>query len=472
MISIMYSSHSVKRATGKETIIMKKFVSISLVCVLLFGLMCFTSVSGNEAKGFLTKNTPATDDKMSETIGGSGTSVSLESNSSKEGINMSDLSDLMQPLFSSKTIKDETIMFLDKGDVRTLLFPIDKIISVTSYAGDITYKEGVDYEVINGRIKVLENSSIPCMTRATYFNYPGNNFQTTDSAHTFWGEGQVEKWQVCVTYTHSSEWNGFKQECHADVYENFINKLENGEDVTVFFSGDSITAGANSSFNGNYAPYVHTYPMLFCEALADLYGYTVKYIYVKDNLTNTAPRIPSEDYVAGTNGTITYINTAVGGWKSATGVSNIQSYILDYINKYGCDLLVLAYGMNDFHTSKNAPTRNNLKAIVDRVLTVAPDVSVTFVAPMVCHPYAIGSKYYVATEKIAMGDDMMNLAEYYRATGVPCEVSDMGSVSRAVLVRKEFQDCSGNNINHPNDFFHRVYAQTLLQTVIGYENMN
>ena len=480
----------------KGITIMKKLVSILLVCVLMFGAMSLTSVSGNETTGTpdpvaksqeeatvenVTNEAPviadneapaAVEDEALAPVVNDTTPVTLENNSSKEGISMSDLSDLMQPFFSSKTIKDESVMFLDKGDVKTLLYPIDKIISVTSSDEKTVYKEGVDYEVVNGRLKVLENSSIPCITRATYYNYSGSRLTTIyngQAVPTFWGESQMAQWQVSVTYTHSSEWNGFKQPCQSDVFENFIKKLQNGEDVTVFFSGDSITAGANSSFNGNYAPYVRTYPMLFCEALADLYGYTVKYIYVKDNLTNTAPRIPSEDYVAGTNGTITYINTAVGGWRSAHGVSNIQSYILDYINKYGCDLLVLAYGMNDRHTHNNAPTRNNLKIITDSVLKIAPDANVALVATMVHNPNSNDNN---AFEKMQMGDDIMNLAEYYRASGVPCGVCDMGSVCLSLLVRKEFQDFSGNNINHPNDFFHRVYAQTLLQTVIGYENMN
>jgi len=63
-------------------------------------------------------------------------------------------------------------------------------------------------------------------------------------------------------------------------------------------------------------------------------------------------------------------------------------------------------------------------------------------------------------------------AKNFRDDGVACVVSNMTSVSKAVLEHKEFHDYSGNNINHPNDYFVRVYAQTLLQTIIGYENMN
>ena len=48
----------------------------------------------------------------------------------------------------------------------------------------------------------------------------------------------------------------------------------------------------------------------------------------------------------------------------------------------------------------------------------------------------------------------------------------MTSMSLSILDHKDFVDYTGNNINHPNDFFERVYAQTLLQSFIGYENMN
>ena len=75
----------------------------------------------------------------------------------------------------------------------------------------------------------------------------------------------------------------------------------------------------------------------------------------------------------------------------------------------------------------------------------------------------------LTSEEIA---GLLDLAAEYRAAGVDCAVSCMTSTSEAVLTRKDFHDYSGNNINHPNDFFARIYAQTLLQCVIGYENLD
>ena len=41
---------------------------------------------------------------------------------------------------------------------------------------------------------------------------------------------------------------------------------------------------------------------------------------------------------------------------------------------------------------------------------------------------------------------------------------DVGKVSRKLVARKKFQDLSGNNLNHPGDFLHSVYAQLIMKT--------
>ena len=42
----------------------------------------------------------------------------------------------------------------------------------------------------------------------------------------------------------------------------------------------------------------------------------------------------------------------------------------------------------------------------------------------------------------------------------------MTSMWDALLKRKSFYDLTGNGVNHPNDFGHMVYAQTLLALLI------
>lgn len=384
---------------------------------------------------------------------------------------LSKLNDLMKPIFAGDTVKNETIMFLDKGDVRTLLYPIATVVSVTNYDGTVTYKEGVDYVVEDGMIRITENSSIPVITREKYYNYPNHpqinitaNYEGKN-VNIYWGEGKpMVDYQMNVTYTHEGTWEGYVTEAKPDVYADLLTKLINGEDVTVFFYGDSITHGASASFIGRYSPFQYSYSLLFTQALADLYGYTVK--YVTTNMGG-APIVPQEDYVAGDRGTITYINPSVGGWTSQNGKTSFDTYVAPFVSVYGCDLFVIAYGMNDAGTSPRSVART-LKYVLDNVRKFDADCSLMFVSTMVPNPNATNGWYGLQDQQ---EPELLKVAKEYVEEGVPCAVACMTSTSKAILERKEFQDYSGNNINHPNDFFCRVYAQTLLQTLIGYENM-
>ncbi len=377
-----------------------------------------------------------------------------------------DLKDVMQNIFAGTHSLKETVMFIDKGEVKSLLYPIESIVSVTSYDGKTTYEEGKDYVIEDGKLKITENSSIRVITSAKYYNHAGSLI-SMNGKPIFWGESQVKQWQVSVTYTHTEGWEGYMQESQLEVYQDFVGKLIAGEDVTVFFHGDSITWGACSTFSENVQPKQGPYTMLFVEALADLFDYTVK--YVNTGLVASMPchTVPTQNYVAGERGTITYVNTAIGGWGSADGVNNFDKFIKEPIEKYGCDLFVLGYGMNDGGLPA-ATTRANVKKIIDGVLEIKAEASIMIVSTMTPHS---GSNWDHAPIK-QQEKQLLNLAKSYCTDGVDCAVACVHSVSVAVQKHKTFNDYSGNNINHPNDWFYRVYAQTLLQTLIGYENMN
>ncbi len=362
------------------------------------------------------------------------------------------LGELMEPIFLENIVKKETVMFLDYGQKKSLLYRADEILEVTSYDGARTYLRGKDYELENGRIVLLEGSAIPCITSEIY--YAGHEI--------YWGEGTtMTQWQVCVTYTHSDTWEGFEQPCHTDVYESVIQKLENGEDVTIIFYGDSITYGANASYIVGCQPEQESYPLMLVRALADLYKYRVH--YVNTGLGDVSP-VPTKDYVPFNDckGTITYINPSVGGWKSQDGVDHFDAYVKPQIEQYGCDLFVVAFGMNDGNELPRVPVEN-ANTIMQSVEEMCPDSLYLAVATMVPNPNATG--WYGRQdrqEEAFLAEELMDGR---------CAVAQMTSVSKAVLEHKEFMDYTGNNINHPNDFFGRVYAQVLFQTLIGYENL-
>ena len=378
------------------------------------------------------------------------------------------LDPLMYSLFKGNTVQNETVMFLDRTDVKPLLYPIEQVISVTSYDQTVTYEAGKDYTVADGNLVLPEGSSIPCITREAYYNVPESILQTEYNGKnvlTHWGSyDPMNRWQINVTYTHAASWDGFVQPDESAYFARFLEKLKKGEDVTVFFYGDSITHGFDTSWMNDSGVRQYPYTILFTRALAELYGYTVRYQPSGITEPPIPQKLPETDYAAGTRGTITYINTAIGGWTSLHAIDRFDDYVKKQIERYGCDLFVIAFGMNDGGWLPEV-TNENITKVVDGVLEICPAASVVLLSTMVPNPKATNGWYGYQEKQEPV---LLKQAEAYRAAGVPCGVCRMTSLSLSILTRKDFYDYSGNNINHPNDFFGRVYAQTLLQTVVGY----
>ena len=380
-----------------------------------------------------------------------------------------ELNTYMTPVWDGRVVYNETVMFVGMDDQAALLYTPDEILSVTSYDLKTVYEKGKDYDVVDGKLVLLEGTRIPVIPFEQYYfekeiaGMPAQLVTKYDgkSYYTYWGEGTtMTKWQVAVTYVHDEYWEGFVPET-SDQFTKLIAKMEAGEDVTMFFYGDSITFGATSSSGAFVHPYAPPYTQMFTQYLAQKYGYTIKYI--NTGLSGTcAP--PKDDTVFGTNGTITYINTAVGGWTSADGYNKFDQYVKPYIEQYGCDFFLLAFGMNDAANSASNE-KKAIKKITDSIYNVAPEVELLLVATMIPNPEATNGWY---GNQHKFEDVFETLAKDYVADGKSCAVAKMTSMSQRILENKRFRDHTGNNINHPNDFLGRLYAQVVFETVIGY----
>ena len=387
--------------------------------------------------------------------------------------NMYDLETYMTPIWDGRVVHNETVMFLGMDDEVSLLFDADEILSVRSYDLKTEYQQGIDYDYVDGKLVLLDGTSIPCIDKSEYYTSndqyfalvtKGNSEPDATGAYTYWGEGDtMTKWQVAVTYKHSQFWDGYSVECFADKHQDLVKKLQNGEDVTFVFYGDSITYGANASFMVGVEPNMPTWPLMFAQYIAKQYGYTVR--YVKDEFS-TAP-VPTEDTVYGTNGTITYYNPSVGGWSVEQGYQNIENYVNAAIDKYGCDLFTVAFGMNNAALSAKKFVQY-AEGIIERVLKHAPETDIVMVSTMVPNPEATNGWYGNQDQFEA---EMIASADTYYQNGTNCSVACMTSMSVSVLGKKRFRDYTGNNINHPNDFMSRLYAQVMVETVFGYENL-
>ena len=144
----------------------------------------------------------------------------------------------------------------------------------------------------------------------------------------------------------------------------------------------------------------------------------------------------------------------------------MQEYVIDIADFYGCDLFVLNFGMNN-GTTKPKTFQSITKQTLNKLIEAIPDVSVILMSSMVSNPYDVDS----GKNQILFEEPLEATAEGYTREGTPCALVKMASMSDSILEHKTFNDYSANNVNHPNDFFMRVYAQTLLQALIGYDNM-
>ena len=381
-----------------------------------------------------------------------------------------DLNTYMSPVWDGRVVYNETVMFVGMNDQAALLYTPDEILSVRSYGLETVYEQGKDYDVVDGKLVLLEGTRIPVISFEEYYyenEIPGKSAQLVTKYdgkdyYTYWGEGiTMTQWQIAVTYVHDQYWEGFVPET-SDQFAKLIAKLEKGEDVTMVFYGDSITYGANASGLYEISPCAPSYTQMFTHYLAQKYGYTVKYINTE--LRGTCPP-PEDDTVFGTNGTITYINTAVGGWTSGNGYNNFDKYVKPYVEQYGCDFFLLAFGMND---PDNSPSfeKATTKAIADKIYAIAPETELLLVATMIPNPEATNGWY---GNQYKFEDILAELAKNYVDAGKSCAVAKMTSMSQRILENKRFRDHTGNNINHPNDFLGRLYAQVVYETVIGYD---
>ena len=157
---------------------------------------------------------------------------------------------------------------------------------------------------------------------------------------------------------------------------------------------------------------------------------------------------------------VTAVNKAVGGWSVKNGVENFKNVLLEL--SMGIDLLVLAFGMNDGFTDTEVFKEKTLEMCQD-FLKVNPNGEIILVSTMQPNQE---SATWVKNQGL-FEEVLLEVENEYNCIAV----APVNSVFKA-LEKEHFKitrDWLVNNINHPNDFGVRIYAQTLLYTIFGKE---
>ncbi|MBQ3492944.1 MAG: SGNH/GDSL hydrolase family protein [Clostridia bacterium] len=350
-----------------------------------------------------------------------------------------DLETYIKPIWQGDTVYYETVLFVGEEDCAPLLYPIEQVVGVYNYGLTEEYQLGKDFEIIDGKIKRIKGGKTPyCPVDDYYLDKQAqyaieivNNREVAPAGKKYFNFGEKDsysKYQIAVTYRHSAQNKTLIPQGKSQRFSCFLNKLKEQKSASVIFYGDSITTGCNSSgtpMGGMVEPFAESFPVMVHKKLQKEFDAEIE-----------------------------YANTAVGGWATDRGLDAFDERVLD--KEY--DLLVLGFGMNDGAT----PLETYLERTEKMVLKFRernPQGQVVLLSTT----YPNTESNWVRNQPLFI-NELVKLEKKYSFVGV----ADMTNMHYNLLeTGKRYRDMTGNNVNHPNDFLARIYAQVVLKTLLG-----
>lgn len=339
---------------------------------------------------------------------------------------------LLEPLGTTDVVYRESVLPMedDAGQTITgrLALPAVELLSVTSASGEKSLTVGRDVTLAaDGRRVVFTAQAAPDFVRqADLFpaadsgqgykhrlDHPEQNLLFAE-AHWF-HDRQFE-----VTYRRAAGPSPIVWPAPAsEQLARSLALLRAGQPLNIGVSGDSISFGLNASGVTGAAPAQPPYPELVAAQLQARYGSQV-----------------------------TVRNRAIPGWSVAHGIEDLPAWHDD-----PPQLMIVAYGMNDVGRRDPDWFAAQTAALLERLRAFAPQTDVILVAPM------LGYHEWIHTPRAMFPRYRDRLAEL---TGPGTALADVTAIWESLLRNKHDLDLTGNGLNHPNDFGHRLYAQAIL----------
>ena len=353
-----------------------------------------------------------------------------------------DLFTYLKPLWKGEKMVNETLMFVGKEDVGVLMYKPKEVLSLYDYRLEKKYEKDVDYKV-EGKNFYRLSENIPYWQEEEYYQTVFEKYRIGANKEICekmggerflkYGEGDTfTKMQVAITYTHDDCWTGPVPQGKSEKFSTALSKLKTGKKCKMLFYGDSITTGCNASATpqgGETPPYMPPFPNLICQYLQKRYSAEIE-----------------------------LINTAVGGMSTKWGLDNVQERVIDY----SPDLVFLAFGMNDPATPR-ATYKSMIKETIEKIRAALPETEIMLVSSIL--PNNESDENWFANQCV-FHLDLADLEKEYSFVGL----ADITQMQKHILTTgKRYRDMTANNINHPNDFTHRLYAQVMLTTLLGEE---
>jgi lysophospholipase L1-like esterase len=339
--------------------------------------------------------------------------------------------ELLRPFWAGGVVQGESVLFIK--DEKTgqasakVLFAIQDVIQIQNSSGTVTYESGKDYQVGVDRREIIlpAGSKIASYTTAD-LRRPAKS-QPYELTHRD-GNGEImfgakleyAEMQTCISYRHAADdWKKPVAKFDPKTLPLCVARLTKREPLSIVSLGDSISAGANASGGYDAAPYQPAYPELVRLGLAEHYGCEV-----------------------------TMKNLSVGGKDTAWGLTQVDSVVAEKPQ-----LVILAFGMNDSAGRSAADYKSLTQQTIEAIRKRIPDCEFILVASMLGNRDWIRLKHEVFPE---YRDALESLC------GPGIGLADLTTIWTGFLELKHDWDQTGKGVNNPNDFGHRVYAQTIL----------
>jgi lysophospholipase L1-like esterase len=345
---------------------------------------------------------------------------------------------LLEPIWQSPIVYRESTLFVqdaaDQPATAKLLFTPDEILEVRLANGSQTLEPNRDFKVDgeNRRLIATAETRAPWLKAAELFPAKGasplsiahktgdpDTYVLFENGHWF-HDRQVE-----VTYLHRRDvWLAATPRLAEEQLPKTLARLRTGQPLTIAVSGDSISEGYNASGFSGAPPGMPPYPDLVAAQLEQTFG---------------SPA--------------TLRNRAVGGWSVDQGAADLDKLLAEKP-----DLVIIAYGMNDVGRRDPERFKTQIAGMLRRIEAASSDIEVILVAPM------IGNTQWRHTPREMFPQYRDALASLVKP-GVA--LVDLTSIWSELLKRKREVDLTGNGVNHPSDFGHRVYAQAILALFVA-----
>lgn len=339
---------------------------------------------------------------------------------------------LPPPFSTHGVVHGESALFLAPSDgpaEAALLLRPKAVRAVRNRLTGETYTEGRDYRVDADRRRLvrLDGSRLPFLHESDLYKKPHEPHAAAhkvgdENTWLLWDEDGFAAKQVEVDYDAAEPWDGYVPHSAAAALPRTFARLRHHEHLSIAVSGDSISAGYNSSARHNTPPYQGAYPALLAAALEKTYGSKVD-----------------------------LLNVSVAGLRADSAMASLPRVL-----EVEPDLVVVAYGMNDVGRRDPALYARQIQTFIDAVRAKRPDAEFILVTTSLGNPdwTAIPADQFPKYR-----DALADLCSDERHVAL----ADVTQLWTDLLRRKRYADLTGNGLNHPNDFGHRLYAQTLMQ---------